>query len=592
MKKIERRHGIRATGAILIIGIIIGCSGIPETKTDTIDRSSDTITEKNKETAPAESLPGPEMTEPEKTEPYAESRPTPTDLSELTVVMNNNSLELDPRRSYTAQEAQIFTALYEGLFSYHPLTMEPVPALAARWEVSEDKKTWTFTIREGAKYWNGDPVRSGDFRDAWLSLIEPQRNSPYASLFDCIAGARQYRLGTISDRTQVGIQTPDDRTLVLKLEHPASYLPSMLCHHAFSPIHPRMIQEKDWSKRVPISNGPFYIVSQENSVLTLAKNELYWDARRVALKKLTIRFTDDAQEAAQFWNTGRARWIAGDVDLEKLQDRSGIVVNALFATNYYFIKSKEAPWNDYRVRQALALTIPWAEVRKPYYLPAETLIFPIPGYPKVTALSETNPEKARALLTEAGFGKEKPLPPITILITAFQESRRIATLMKEAWEKELTAQVRIREIPSQRYYDALKEESYVIGATTWIGDFADPYTFLHLWQRESNLNDASLSDGDFEDLMNKSLILEGEERWKVLAQAEELLLQRAVVLPISHPPALNVIDMNEIEGWYPNPLDIHPFKYLRYSATKALPGVAKGNIPLEREPRGKNRKVL
>ncbi|MCX7656006.1 MAG: peptide ABC transporter substrate-binding protein [Treponemataceae bacterium] len=576
MKKTKLLNGGAVIAALLIIGTILGCSGLPGTRTSTAAPASDRA-EKDTAPSPENSSPRPDRLEPEK-EPYAESRPTPADLSELTVVMDANPLDFDPRRAYTAQEAQIFTALYEGLFSYHPLTMEPVPALAARWEVSEDKKTWTFTIREGAKYWNGDPVRSGDFRDAWLSLLEPQRNSPYASLFDCIAGARQYRLGTLSDRAQVGIQSPDDRTLILKLEHPASYLPSMLCHHAFSPLHPRMIQEKDWSERVPISNGPFYMVKYEGSVLTLAKNELYWDARRVALKKLIIRLNDDPDEAAHLWNTGVARWIAGDVDLEKLQDRSGIVVNALFATNYYFIKSKDAPWNDYRVRQALALTLPWGEIRKPYYLPAETLIFPIPGYPKVAPLSETNPAKARALLTEAGFGKENSLPPITILITASQESRRIAALMKEAWEKELKAQVLIREVPSHHYYDALRAETYVVGSTTWIGDFADPYTFLHLWQRESNLNDASLSDNNFEDLMNTSLVLEGEERWKVLAQAEELLLQRAVVLPISHPPAVNIIDMNEIEGWYPNPLDIHPFKYLRYSATKTVPGIAQRNL--------------
>ena len=163
-------------------------------------------------------------------------RPGVRSLDELTVAFSRHDIELDFRKSYFASEAQIFSAIYEGLFSYHPLSLEPVPALAERWELSDDKTQWTFLIRRNAKFWNGDPVRAEDFRAAWLSLIDPRRESPYSSFFDVIDGARNYRNGVTRDQNTVGIKAVDDRTLVVKLSSPASFFPAMLCHHSFSPI--------------------------------------------------------------------------------------------------------------------------------------------------------------------------------------------------------------------------------------------------------------------------------------------------------------------------------------------------------------------
>jgi len=510
--------------------------------------------------------------------PMAQGRPDPQDREELTVAFSSGSIQLDPRKSFLASEAQIFTGLYEGLFSYNPLTLEPIPAAAESWKVSDDKKTWTFTIRSIARYWNGDSLKSQHFRDAWISLIDPAGNNPYSSLFDIIAGAKEYRTGQTRDPDKVGIECPNEKTLVVHLNAPAAFFPSMLCHHSFSPIHPTMLGISDWSKQAPISNGPFYLVEQKDDRLILAKNELYWDAKRVAIKKLIIRFTKDGAEAASLWNSGEARWIAGDIDLEALQDRSGIEVHAMFATYYFYIRSSQAPWTDSRIRQALSLALPWDNIRQGYYLPAETLIYPIPGYPKPKGLSETNVERAKELLAEAGFPKGVGVPTLVIKISQSKEAYRIAGLMAAAWKENLSIPVEIKVTPYESYIDELKKDDYVVGSSTWIGDFADPYTFLQMWRRDSNLNDARLNDPIYEHLIDQSMQEEGEQRWQTLSRAEEQLLQGGTVLPIAYTPALNIIDMNEIDGWYPNPLDIHPFKYLKYASFRALPGVAWGPI--------------
>jgi peptide/nickel transport system substrate-binding protein/oligopeptide transport system substrate-binding protein len=505
---------------------------------------------------------------------FAAMRPPVANRDELTVVFTTHDLELDFRKSYIASEAQLFTGIYEGLFTYHPLTLEPVMAAAEKWELSEDKKQWTFTLRRNMRFSNGDPLRAQDFRAAWISLLEPKRESPYSSLFDIIEGARDYRNGVLKDPAKVGVTASDDRTLVVKLNSPASFFPAMLCHHTFSPIHPSMININDWSKKPPVSNGPFRIDSINKDNIVMLRNEQYWDLRRVALKKIILKYTETAEEASYLWNTGEARWIAGGVSIEALTDRSGIQLNVMFATHYYYIRSEGKPWNDYRIRRAMTLVLPWDEIRGSHYLPAKTLIFPITGYPEVEGITETNYEEAEKLMAEAGYAGGAGVPELVMRLTPSPDAANIGSIMAAAWKEKLGFKVRVEVIPYERYFQSMKESGYIIGSSTWIGDFADPYTFLQMWRRDSNLNDARYDDDDYEALIEKSMTEEGDARLATLADAEKLLLERGTVLPISYSPALNIIDTNELDGWFPNALDIHPFKYLTFKSFRPLPGVA------------------
>jgi peptide/nickel transport system substrate-binding protein/oligopeptide transport system substrate-binding protein len=273
------------------------------------------------------------------------------------------------------------------------------------------------------------------------------------------------------------------------------------------------------------------------------------------------------------WNSGAGRWIQGDVNYEALTDRSGIEVNAMFATYYYYIRSAREPWNDYRLRRALSLVLPWNEIRQGHSLPATTLIHPLSDYPRIDGLDKANIEEALSLMAEANYPRGVGLPELVIRITPSQEAERIAQLMARAWFEILNIPVKIDVVSFRQYYQSVKQNDYDVGYTTWIGDFADPYTFLQMWCRDSNLNDALHNDNDYEALIEKSMNEEGRRRWETLAEAEALLLSRGNVLPISYSPAVNIIDSNEIDGWYPNVLDIHPFKYMSIKARSPLPGV-------------------
>lgn len=112
---------------------------------------------------------------------------------------------LHPHISYNADEAQLLTALYEGLFVYDPKTLEPIGGIAESWKVTGGR-TWRFILRENAKFENGDAITATTFKDSWLNLLSPELNCPYASLLDCIDGVSDWRNGKLKNKNQIGIQ--------------------------------------------------------------------------------------------------------------------------------------------------------------------------------------------------------------------------------------------------------------------------------------------------------------------------------------------------------------------------------------------------
>jgi peptide/nickel transport system substrate-binding protein/oligopeptide transport system substrate-binding protein len=192
----------------------------------------------------------------------------------------------------------------------------------------------------------------------------------------------------------------------------------------------------------------------------------------------------------------------------------------------------------------------------------------------VKGLEETDLEEAKSLLTDAGFPEGRGMPEIVLRLSTSAEATRIGSLMAETWKEKLGVPVRVNLVQNDLYFQSLKESDYDVGFSTWIGDFADPYSFLQMWRKDSNLNDAHYNDTDYEKLMDESMGAEGTDRLKKLSDAETLLLERGTVLPISYSPAVNIIDLDEIDGWFPNALDVHPYKYLSYKAYRPLPGIA------------------
>ncbi|HEY9053578.1 MAG TPA: ABC transporter substrate-binding protein, partial [Rectinemataceae bacterium] len=267
-------------------------------------------------------------------------------------------------------------------------------------------------------------------------------------------------------------------------------------------------------------------------------------------------------------------------DYEAILLEQAVQVNPIFSTHYWYFDCSQQPYSDARVRRALALLLPWQEIRDPelYMVPAETLVLSLPGYASAKGIEKASPEEAKRLLSQAGYPGGAGLPRMTIRYADGNSGRRIAQIMEKAWKEALSLDVILEPIAPSRYYENLASlrasGSIGIAHSTWIGDFADPEAFLQMWKSDSSLNDARLKDAAFDALLEKSYAKEGRERLRLLAEAETLLLEGAAVLPIYHSFAASVIDTDYIEGWFQNALDIHPYKYLRFGTPSIGPNVA------------------
>ena len=499
---------------------------------------------------------------------------------DFVVAFNAMNVEFDPHHSIYASEAQLFTAIYEGLFTYDPSTLEPIKAACSSWTRSKDDLTYTFTIRDDARWSDGSPLLARDFRDAWLRALSPAEKADYSSFFDIIAGAKAFRLGQNGDPASVGVSIEGDRTLVVKLATPSAWFTRLLCHHAFSPIHPSMLGVKDWSavKDIPV-NGPFSIASRSATEIDLVKNPEYWDAANVALPGIKVLLTDDDDAVTRLYDNGGADWLAGPMNLDKLLSRNAIHAGAMFGTQYWYFDCSTAPFDSPEVRKALALLLPWKDIRSTdsYLNPAETLVLPISGYNEAKGISTTDEAQARELLAKSGHADGAGLPTISIAIpSGADDAVRVSGLMKTAWEK-AGLKVEVDTVPAARYFETVRDKvdgrSYTLALTTWIGDFADPLAFLQMWESDSNLNDAHYHDGEYDKLLADSATLEGAKRFSALAKAETRLLDSAACLPLHYSIALNVIDTDVISGWNENALDIHPFKYISIGQARIRPGV-------------------
>ncbi len=486
-------------------------------------------------------------------------------LKEFTVIEYPHNYDLNPHTAAYSTEAQILTGLYDGLFSYDPVTLEPQFALAKDFKVSRDKKRWTFILRDGIKFSDGSAITAEDVKKSWLSLLA-NPDAPYSSLFDIVSGAKDFRLGK-GDKDAVGISVQSPSVLYVKLNTPAPHLHKILCMSAFAVV----------PGRNNVYSGAFTLEKPSDKEIVLKKNRNYYDAENTQLEKISFLLCGDDAENTFAFNTGAAQWLNSSVVLERLIDKDTIHLSAEFATEYLFFKMNGGIWDNAELRSALLEAVPWDELRKDVFIKASSFVYPLNGYPQVQGYAYTDDDQALFMMKEArksaGLAENETLK-ITFAVNG-ERTKNQAELLKKAWER-LGVELEIKELPSDIYLNSIQADGSDIFSYTWIGDFADPLAFLELYRSSSTLNISGWKNSEYDALLDKSAELTGTERIKLLSQAEQLLLDSALIIPIQHPVSRSIIDLNAVGGWASNSFDIHPLKYIFRRETKPnLPNVVK-----------------
>jgi oligopeptide transport system substrate-binding protein len=221
-------------------------------------------------------------------------------------------------------------------------------------------------------------------------------------------------------------------------------------------------------------------------------------------------------------------------------------------------------WDYPEFRNAVMEAFPWEKIHKKYLIQANTLVYPLSGYPQIDGFDYTDQIEASLKMKDArkkyGIQEEETIPLVMhVFENEFDEADEQA--MREAFEP-LGIQLEIHAIPSWQYYATIGSADADILVTSWIGDFADPLAFLELFRGGSTMNESGWKNAKFDALLEQAAAATETERLTLLGQAENILLDEGVVLPLYRSVSSNIVDLTEVGGWYVNAFDMHPLKYL------------------------------
>lgn len=459
---------------------------------------------------------------------------------------------MDPQLATGSPEHHLFDSLFEGLVA---TTVEDPdsngPGAATHWE-TVDFITWTFHLRPEGKWSDGTPLTAHDFLFSFQRILSPDLAAPYAPMLYPMLNAEEFNKGTVKDFTQVGAKALDNHTLQIILKGPADYLPSMLKHYSWHPMPRHVIERfgKMTDKDTPwtrvgnlVGNGPFKLKEwRYTHSITVDRNPHYWDAATVKLNEIQfIPIVSDATEERAF-RDGQIH-VTNTVPLSKLdfyraKHPDVYREDAMLGTYFYRINITRPPFNDKRVRQALALAVDREMLVKNVLRGGQkpALSFSPPGVRKDYHAPQSltyNPEKAHRLLAEAGFPNGKGFPKFDILINTLESHRTIGEAIQEMWKKNLNIPAGVLNQDWGVYLESQRKLEFDLCRAGWVGDFLDPYTFLSIWQTGDGNNNTGWGNKRYDALMQASL-REGDvtKRVALLGEAETLLLDELPMVPL------------------------------------------------------------
>lgn len=470
----------------------------------------------------------------------------------LVVAVEHGVITLDPAFLRLLNEQYIACNLWEGLVRKN-LNGLIEPGMAESWNISEDGLEYIFKLRKNAFWSDGKPVTAYDFEYAWKRALDPSKKSAVVFMMYFLKNGEAYNKNKcqIDD---VGVKAIDEYTLKVTLENPAPYFLEILNYHTYYPVRQDII-EKDpdsWYRKpyLMVSNGPFYLVEwKDNKQIKTIKNPYYWDKDKVKLN--SIKYLIERVDDEEIWTRYKAKKVdfgyvfPEDIDIadEIATKRNNVFADDSLTTFYLCINSKNKPFDDIRVRQALELAInknlivekenmnePIATGFVPYGIPdAEPgSDFRSKGGEYLSKeFSEENVIKAKELLKEAGYEDLSQFPTVFILTRSADRAKYI----EESLEENLGINVEIDVCKDRLFSQKKDNQDFDILINSWIADFLDPINFLGFLASENAFK--GILPSEYYTLVNSSTkTADNHHRIELLHEAEKTLMDSYTVIPL------------------------------------------------------------
>ena len=475
------------------------------------------------------------------------------------ILRTNNKTEpgsLDPAIAKGTHESFVIYQAFEGLMRYNE-NDELVPGQAESYEVSEDGMTYTFKLRDGLKWSNGDPLTAKDFEYAWKRVIDPELASEYSfQITTYVKGAEEYfnGEGSIDD---VGIKALDDKTLEVQLKAPTPYFLDITAFYTLLPVNEKVVSENpDWAKDPQgtefVSNGPFKITEwnhKEN--IKMVKNDNYFEADKVKLDGLYFDILEDDNTAYQKYEGGEYDVLvqpAPAVTAKALQaDDPELKMGKDIGTYYFEFNTTKKPFTNAKVREALSLALDRKtiveNIAQGGQVPAEGMVPLGLNDDADKDFREANGNlvaedvaKAKELLAE-GLKEEgmtaEDLKGFTLSYNTEEAHKKIAQAVQEMWKQNLGIEINLENMEFQVLLDNRKAGNFEIARAGWVGDYKDPMTMLDLYMTDNPQNDSRWSNKEYDELLKKAAASPDQKvRMDSMKAAEKILMEEKPIIPI------------------------------------------------------------
>nr|MBC7243856.1 AAA family ATPase [Chloroflexota bacterium] len=472
---------------------------------------------------------------------------------------------LDPALSGETASGGVIDQLFCGLVELSA-DMEILPSIAESWEVLDGGRRYVFYLREDARWSNGHAVTAHDFEFAWKRALDPKTGAPLASALYDIKGAKVYHEGAMFDQTQLGVSALNDTTLSIELAEPAGYFLQILALPVAYAVPHSVVQQHGpaWTDLAHlVVNGPFQIEAwRHGESMTLVRNPAYSSRSRgnvqhvelCLLGRDTAKVLYDAHELDLFDLRGL---VSAELDRLRQIHAEDYISVPCPTTWYLAFDTRKPPFDDMRVRQALALAIDKERLVNVatggIHSPASGGLVPpaMLGYSPGIALPY-HLERAQQLLAEAGYPGGSGFPSQELQCDAYPRTGPLASELQRQWQEHLHILVPF-ELPTlPSFMHRVEDKSSHLFLSGWAADYPDPDNFLRVclqWQRTGWQNTA------YSTLVEKARQTpQAVERMQLFGEAERILIAEAALIPLTH-ERLHLL----VKPWVKLPLS--PFRW-------------------------------
>ncbi|MEM8712092.1 MAG: peptide ABC transporter substrate-binding protein [Planctomycetota bacterium] len=464
--------------------------------------------------------------------------------------------------------------------------LEPRPGMAKSWQVSEDGRTYTFQIRENARWSDGSDLTADDLLWSFERFLDPRTASKYAYMLWYVEGAEAFTTEVEDGAPRnsfdsVGITKTGEFEIQFQLKAPTPFFLELMAFYPLFPVSRRNIEDakekfpnswrREWLRPENIvCNGPYVVEFRRvNDRVRFRKNPLYWDADNVAFETVDALAVESYTTSLNMYLTGACHWI--DVPpanvIQELKPREDFNPIPYLGTYFYRVNVTRPPLDNKLVRQALSLSIPRQaicdNVIKAGQVPAYTLVPPgMTGYsgsemPHGTSYEE-DLARAAELIAEAGYGPGgKKFPTIEVHYNTSDAHRDIAIVIADAWAKNLGINVKLLNQEWKVYLDTQASLGYDVSRSAWIGDYADPNNYVDLFVTGGENNKTGWGNDDYDRIVREAgLELDSARRMQLLQDAEAILMDEMAVMPIYYYVTQSTYSPR-LGGYHPNVKDEH-----------------------------------